>query len=239
MSQLSDAPMESATMDGSSQSMKAASQQTAAERGPIRVLVVDDHEIVRIGLVALIESEPDFRVVAEADGGRHAVEMYKEHKPDVTVMDLRMPDMDGVAAAQGILQIAPEAGIIMLTSYDGDDNVYRALEAGVRGYLLKRQAIGKDMLTAIRKVHSGQRYIPPEVATVLADHVHLPKLSSREIEVLKLVASGKPNKQIADELAISEGTVKIHLARIMDKLGVKQRTEAVTVALRRGIIELE
>lgn len=238
MSQLTETSPEHVTMDGS-QAMKAASQPTAAERGAqIRVLVVDDHEIVRIGLVALIESEPDFRVVAEADGGRHAVELYKEHKPDVTVMDLRMPDMDGVTAAQGILQIAPEAGIIMLTSYDGDDNVYRALEAGVRGYLLKRQAIGKDMLTAIRKVHAGQRFIPAEVATVLADHVHLPKLSSREIEVLRLVAAGKANKLIADELAISEGTVKIHLARIMDKLGVKQRTEAVTVALKRGIIEL-
>jgi DNA-binding NarL/FixJ family response regulator len=207
--------------------------------GPIRVMVADDHAIVRIGLVALIESEAGFEVVAEAEDGAQAIELFRTHRPDVTIMDIRMPGTDGVAAARSILEIEPGAAVIVLTSFGGDEDVFRALEAGVRGYLLKRDALGDDMLQAIRHVHEGHRFIPAEVARVLADRVGLAKLSAREVEVLRLAALGKSNREIAEQLTITEGTAKIHIGHILSKLGAGDRTEAVTLALRRGIISLE
>jgi two-component system, NarL family, response regulator len=205
----------------------------------IRVMVADDHAIVRIGLVSLIESEAGLAVVAEAEDGRQALDLFRAQRPDVTIMDIRMPGMDGVSAARSILEIEPAAAIIILTSFEGDEDVFRALEAGARGYLLKRDALGDDMLQAIRVVHGGQRFIPAEVARVLADRVGLAKLSGREVEVLRLVARGMSNREIAEQLTITEGTAKIHIGHILAKLGAGDRTEAVTLALRRGIISLE
>ena len=205
----------------------------------IRILVADDHAVVRMGLVSLVHSEPDLEVVGEAEDGRQALEMFQAARPDVVLADLRMPVMDGVAMTQAMCRESPSTRVIILSSYEGDEEIYRALEAGARGYLLKKDSLGDDVLKAIRAVHGGQRYIPPTVAATLAERMHRSELTPRELDVLKAVASGMSNKRIADRLAITEGTVKIHVTNILSKLAVSDRTEAVTAAIRRGILRLE
>jgi two-component system NarL family response regulator len=205
----------------------------------IRILVADDHAVVRMGLVSLIHSEPDLEVVGEAEDGRQAVDLFRQLRPDILLADLRMPEMDGVAMTQAICRESPEARVVILSSYDGDEEIYRVLEAGARGYLLKKDSLGDDMLKAIRSVHGGHHYIPPPVAAVLAQRMHRSELTPRELEVLRAIADGLSNKRIAGRLTITEGTVKIHVTNILGKLGVSDRTEAVTAAIRRGILRLE
>jgi DNA-binding NarL/FixJ family response regulator len=210
----------------------------ATEPRPIRVLCVDDHPLVRKGIASILASEPGFQLVGEAGGGREAVELYRELQPDVVLMDLRMPDMDGTEATRQIRKINPEARIIALTSYDGDQDIYRAIEAGVRGYILKEMAHTK-VLDAIRTVHAGKRLMPQEVAERLSEYFPQVALTPREIEVLKYVARGMANKEIAHQLGTAAGTVKMHVQNILAKLGAADRTHAVTIALERGILHLD
>ena len=203
----------------------------------IRVLCVDDHPLVRKGIVAILGNEDDIELVAEAANGRSAVELFRQHQPDVTLMDLRMPELDGIAAIKEIRAEFPEAKIIALTSYDGDQDIYRALEAGVRGYLLK-EMVHTEVLTAIRKVFAGQKLMSREVSERVAGYFPQSALTPREIEVLNLVAAGKANKEIAAHLGAASGTVKIHVQNILAKLNAADRTQAVTIALQRGIIHL-
>jgi len=205
---------------------------------PIRVLLAEDHEIVRDGLAAIIDYQADMTVVGHACNGEEAVERFAELQPDITLMDLRMPGMGGAPAIEAIRKKFGDARIIVLTTYDGDENIYRALKAGARGYLLKDS--GKDdLLSAIRAVHEGRSYVPPEIATRLVTRTQAgAPLTTREIEVLQLMAEGKSNKEIGAALFISEGAVKTHVNSIHEKLSVSDRTEAVIVALKRGIIHL-
>jgi DNA-binding NarL/FixJ family response regulator len=203
----------------------------------IRILAVDDHPMLREGISALVSSQSDMKLVAEASTGREALEQFRKHRPDLTLMDLQMPDMDGIEAMVAICSEFPEARIIVLTTYKGDVQVLRALKAGARAYLLKG-LLRKELLETIRAVHAGQKRIPPEVAAVLADHAIDDALTSREIDVLRLIAEGNANKLIADRLSISEETVKGHVKNILSKLDASDRTHAVTVALKRGIINL-
>lgn len=204
----------------------------------IRVMIVDDHSVVREGLAALIGYQADMRVVATPGDGRAAVEEFSKQHPDVTLMDLRLPVVDGVEAIIEIRGEHPDAKMIVLTTYDGDEDVYRALEAGACGYLLK-DASRNELLEAIRTVHQGGRCVPPAVAARLVERAAGgPPLSPREVEILQLIAAGKSNKQIGTALHIAEGTVKTHVNNILDKLRVQDRTGAVVVALRRGIIRL-
>jgi DNA-binding NarL/FixJ family response regulator len=203
----------------------------------LRLLVVDDHNIVRSGLTALINSEADMAVVAEATNGQQAIELFREHHPDVTLMDLRLPGVGGVEAITTIRKEFPTARIIVLTTYDGDEDIYRALQAGASGYLLKGM-FADELIEAIRAVHSGFRRIPPEVAQRLADRMGGPELTAREIEVLNLILKGNSNKEIGAALFISEATVKTHVNNILGKLGASDRTHAATMALQRGIIHL-
>ena len=203
----------------------------------IRILSVDDHELVRKGLSAILSTEPDLELVAEASSGREAVLLFRKHRPDVTLMDLRLPEGGGVEATREIRNEFPEAKIIALTSYDGDQDIYRALEAGVRGYLLK-EMVHADIVRAIRIVWSGKRFIPNEVMAHLNGFFPEVALTRREVEVLSLVARGFGNKEVGDVLGTAPGTVKIHVQSILSKLGAKDRTHAVTIALRRGIIHL-
>ncbi len=205
---------------------------------PIRLLVADDHLIVRLGLVTLIERQRDMRVVAEASSGRQAVELFAAHHPDVTLMDLRMPGLGGVEAIETIRAQDPQARIIILTIHKGDEAVYRALRAGAQGYLLK-DVPGEEIVTAIRMVHSGQACIPPDIAARFVEHVRYDALTPREVYVLKLLAKGLSNLQIASQLQISAATVKNHVASVLGKLGVESRTHAVTLALERNLIDLE
>lgn len=205
---------------------------------PIRVMVVDDHFVVRMGLAGAINPEPDMVVVAEAEDGPQAIALFRQHRPDVTLMDLRLPGMTGVEATAAIRQEFGQACIIVLSTYDGDEAIHRALQAGAQGYLSKT-ALHSDLLRAIRAVHMGKRHIPPEMAARLAERWPDSELSSREIEVLKLIARGMSNKEIANSLTITEGTVKFHVINILGKLGVNDRTLAVTRALQRGIIFLD
>jgi len=201
----------------------------------IRILIADDHYVVRMGLVALVETEPDLQVVGEAADGVQVVEMYQTLEPDLVLMDLRMPRSDGVAATRKIREQFPKARILMLTTYDGDDDIHKALSAGASGYLLKNST-RESLIPALRAVAAGQRWIPQEVASRLAARKMFEELTPREIEVLHQLAKGRANKEIADVLKISEHTVKDHLKSILGKLHVADRTEAVTAALQRGII---
>ena len=202
----------------------------------IRVLAVDDHLLLRKGIAALIEEEQDLLLVGEAATGQKAVECFRELRPDVTLMDLQLPDISGIDAIATIRQEFPKARIVVLTTYRGDIQALRALQAGASGYLLKTM-IRKDLLDTIRAVHSGRRYVPPEVAAELAEHIAMEQLSEREIEVLKMAARGVSNKNIAAELQVTERTVKGHMSSILSKLGANDRTHAVTIALRRGFLD--
>ncbi len=208
------------------------------EKEPIRVMVADDHPVVRLGLTALIGSQPDMKLVAEAGNGREAVDLYRKHKPDVLLIDLRMPVMTGVDATVEIRNEFPQSRIIVITTYEADEDIVRTLKAGAMGYLLK-DAVGPQMLEAIRAVHAGQRRVSPAVAVRLAERVSGPELTARELEVLRHLARGGTNRELAASLGISEGTVKGHINNILSKLGVTDRTMAVTTALQRGIIHLE
>lgn len=204
----------------------------------IRILVVEDHHIVRQGVVALLATIPDMAVVGEAADGKQAISLFRQHRPDVTLMDLRLPVMSGVEAVEQIRREFPAARIIVLTTFDGDEDIYRALQAGARGYLLKGM-FGDELMDAIRAVHSGKSRIPAVVAERLAERMGGPSLTSRELEVLELIVLGNSNKEIGGELTISEATVKTHINSILDKLGVTDRTQAVRTALQRGIVHLE
>ena len=203
----------------------------------IRVLTADDHPVVRDGLAALIANEADIEVIAEARDGRQAVALFAEHLPDVVLMDLRMPGMDGVEATRAIVASHPGARIVALTSYEGDADIYRALEAGASGYLLK-DMLGKEVIRAVRAVMVGERVIPPEVAGRIAEFTPRVELTERELEVLALAAKGLRNRDIARAIGRTEATVKVHLKHAMAKLSAQDRTEAVTIALQRGIIHL-
>jgi DNA-binding NarL/FixJ family response regulator len=204
---------------------------------PIRVLVADDHPLLREGIAAVIGAEGDMLVIAEAANGRAAVESFREHRPDVTLMDLQMPEMDGIVAIESIRAECSDAHILVLTTYGGDTQALRALKAGASGYLLK-SAIRRELVDAIRAVHRGQRCIPHEVASEIAAHVTDEALSARELQVLKRVAAGGSNRRVAAQLSISEDTVKAHMKNIMSKLGANDRTHAVTIALKRGMLEV-
>ena len=205
--------------------------------GTIRVLCVDDHPLVRKGIASILANEADMELVAEAGNGREAVDLFKELKPDVVLMDLRMPELDGTTATRLIRQEMPDARIIALTSYDGDQDIYRALEAGVRGYILK-EMVHTEVVRAIRTVHSGKRLMPQEVAERLSEYFPQVALTPREVEVLGCVAKGMANKEIATRLGTASGTVKMHIQNILAKLGASDRTHAVTIAMERGILHL-
>jgi DNA-binding NarL/FixJ family response regulator len=205
--------------------------------GLIRVLSVDDHPLLREGIAAILEAEPDMGLVAEATNGREAIEGFRRHRPDVTLMDVRMPDMGGIEAIMRIRSEFPGARIIVLTSYTGDAQALGALNAGARGYLLKNM-LRRDMLDAIRAVHAGMRHVPPEIAREIAEHASDDALTAREIEVLRRVAAGRSNKAIAADLEISDSTVKAHVKAILAKLDADGRTHGVTIALKRGIIDI-
>ena len=208
-----------------------------AEQKSIRVLTVDDHALLRNGIRRLISAESDMQLVGEASTGREAAEQYRTHLPDVTLMDLQMPDMNGIEAIIAIRGEFPEARIIVLSTYSGDVQVVRALKAGARAYLLKG-SVNKELLSTIRAVHAGQKRIPAELASALAEHTGEDQLSEREIQVLRLIAAGNANKEIAAQLVLAEDTVKRHVTNILSKLAANDRTHAVTIALNRGIIEL-
>lgn len=204
----------------------------------IRILTVDDHPLLRKGIAALVNAEPDLKLVAEASNGKEAIDAFRSNQPDVTLMDLQMPEMNGVEAIHAIRSEFPEARIIVLTTYSGDMQVLRALKAGARGYILKGH-VHKELLDTIRAVHAGKKRIPPEIAAELADHATDDPLTEREIDVVRLIAAGNSNKQIADQLSIGEATVKSHVTNILSKLGANDRAHAVTIGLKRGIIELD
>jgi DNA-binding NarL/FixJ family response regulator len=209
-----------------------------ASQEQIRIMCVDDHAIVREGLNAIISAQPDLSVVAEAGSGEEAIELYRQHQPSIVLMDLRLKGASGLEATIAIRQEFPQAKIIMLTTYDGDEDIHRALDAGAQGYLLK-DTLRKELIEVIRAVHAGQRRVPPSLAVKLAEHMPRMPLSAREIEILKLIAQGLRNKEVGGMLGIAEDTVKVHVKNIFDKLDVNDRTQAVTVALHRGIIHLD
>src|SRR5215510_1755189 len=205
--------------------------------GSIRILTVDDHPLLREGIAAAIGRQPDMVLVAEANNGREAIEQFRSHHPDVTLMDLQMPQMSGIDAILAIRKEFPEARIIVLTTYAGDAQAVRAFSAGASGYLLKSM-LRKELVDTIRSVHGGKKRIPPEIAMEIAEHHSDDALTDREIDVLREVAAGNANKMVAQRLNVSEETVKAHMKNILSKLGANDRTHAVTIALKRGIIEI-
>jgi DNA-binding NarL/FixJ family response regulator len=208
-----------------------------SETDRIRVFSVDDHPLLREGLAAIINNQPDMVLVAQAANAQEAVEKFRKHLPDVTLMDLRLPDKSGIDAMKAIRTEFPEARVIMLTTFEGDVEIQRALEAGARGYLLKNMP-PKELVEVIRQVYAGKKRIPPQLAAQLAEHLTDEELTAREIEVLSQIAGGNRNRDIAEKLFITEETVKVHIKHIMEKLGASDRTQAVAIGLRRGIIEL-
>jgi len=205
--------------------------------GRISLLVADDHFIVRMGLIGLVNTEPNLFIVAEAADGQQAVDLFAKHKPDLVLMDLRMPIKDGIEATLEICSHDPHARVLMLTTFDGDTDIHKALQAGAQGYVLK-SATGRELIPAIQAVAAGQRWIPKEIAKRLASRKLFEELTPREVQVLQLLVKGSANKQIADMLNITEHTVKDHLKSMFGKLQVEDRTEAVTAAIQRGIIHL-
>jgi DNA-binding NarL/FixJ family response regulator len=216
--------------------MKKQSKPSASTR--IRVLIADDHLVVREGLMALVKSQPDMAIVGEAANGRQAVEQFLFRQPDVLLLDLRMPEMNGIEVIQAILTKVPQAKIIVLSTYSGDEDIFRALKAGARAYLLK-DCGREQLLNSIRAVHRGELSISPEVGVRLAVRVAEPSLTYREAEILRHMAAGKSNKEIGALLSITEGTVKIHIGRILKKLGASGRTQAIRIALEKGIVHLD
>jgi DNA-binding NarL/FixJ family response regulator len=204
---------------------------------PIRIFSIDDHPLMREGIAAIIRNEPDMLLVAEASNGREAVQGFRDHRPDITLMDLRLPDISGIDAMVAIRTEFPDARIIMLTTFEGDVEIRRALQAGAVGYMLKTMP-RRQLVEMIRRVHAGKKHIPPEIAAHLAEHMGDEALSRREVDVLQKIAGGNRNGDIAELLFISEETVKGHVKHIMEKLGASDRTEAVAIGIRRGIIHL-
>jgi len=202
----------------------------------IRILSVDDDPLLREGIATIIHSQADMLLVSQASSGTEAIQQYREHRPDITLMDLRLPDLSGIDAMLAIRAEFPNARIIMLTTFEGDVEIHRALEAGAQGYLLKNMP-PSELVHAIRQVHAGKKRVPPEVAAQLAEHMGDEALTAREIEVLQQLAGGNRNRDIGEHLFISEETVKVHIKHIMDKLGAKDRTQAIALAVRRGIIQ--
>jgi len=203
----------------------------------IRVLTVDDHSLLRKGIAALVNAEPDMKLIAEASNGQEAVESFRLHRPDVTLMDIQMPGFNGIEAINRIQSEFPDARIIVLTTYTGDAQVVKALRAGARAYILKGH-VHRELLETIRAVHAGQKRIPPDIAAELAEHAADDELTQREIDVLRLIGAGNSNKLIADQLSIGEATVKSHVTNILSKLGANDRAHAATIGIKRGIIEL-
>ena len=206
-----------------------------AKPARLRLLIAEDHFVTRMGLKAIFGAEPDIDIVAEAETGADAVALYEKHRPDVAIVDLKMPGLDGVEVVKGIRAEFENARVVILTSSEGSEGVYRALQAGARAYLLKN-AKGTELVRALRDVHAGKRVVPPEVAVRLAERVPQSDLSPREMDVLRLLADGKSNKRIADALGLGEATVRTHVSHILSKLGVDDRTQAATEAIRRGIL---
>jgi two-component system, NarL family, response regulator len=204
---------------------------------PMRILIVDDHPLLREGVASLLEKQTDMAVVAEASTGKEAVDLFRIHRPDVTLMDMRLPDVSGADAMKEILRNFPDARFVVLSTYSGDVQILRALKAGARAYLLKG-LLRTELLDTIRIVHGGQKRIPPEIAAQIADHAGESSLTDREIDVLEQIAAGNPNKLVANQLLITEDTVKAHVKRILSKLSANDRTHAVTIAIKRGIIDL-